>query len=101
MSSLFTKQPETMRKTLEPIETVGVDALKRCIAYCRQNSTSFTDKYGQFLAVTLRFVTMRDQLYKHKNDKVFNLAYRKVRRRYIDMRNEINKEAIYNNILQK
>lgn len=83
---------------LEPLETVSVDALKRCISYCRKKSTSFTDKYGQFLAVAWRFVTMRDQLSKHKNDKVFITAYRKVRRRYIDLRDEINKEAIYHNV---
>ena len=87
-----------MRNELEPLENVGVGALKRCVSYCRKKGTSFTDKYGQFLAVASRFVTMRDQLYKHKNDKVFKLAYRKVRRRYIDLRDEINKEAIYHNI---
>lgn len=90
-----------MRNELEPVDAVRIDALKRCISYCRKKGTSFTDKYGQFLAVASRFVTMRDQLQKHKNDKVFKLAYRKVRRRYIDLRDEINKEAIYYNVLNK
>lgn len=87
-----------MRNQLEPIENVGIDALKRCISYCRKKGTSFTDKYGQFLAIASRYVAMRDQVHKHKNDKVFRAAFRKVRRRYIDLREEINKEAIYHNI---
>jgi hypothetical protein len=87
-----------MRNQLEPIENVGIDALKRCISYCRKKGTSFTDKYGQFLAIASRYVAMRDQVHRHKNDKVFRAAFRKVRRRYIDLREEINKEAIYHNI---
>jgi hypothetical protein len=86
---------------LEPLENVGIDALKRCIAHCRKKCTSFTDKYGQFLAIASRYVAMRDQLHKHKNDKVFKTAFRKVRRRYIDLREEINKEASYYDVLKR
>lgn len=73
------------------------DTTREAIAFARQNTKSFTDKYGQFLSVGLRYFNMLDQRRKHKNDKVFVAAFRKVRRRYIDMRDEINKEATHHN----
>lgn len=73
------------------------DATREAIAFARRNTKSFTDKYGQFLSVALRHFNMADQRPKHKNDKVFKAAHRKVHRRYINLRDAIYKEATRHN----
>ena len=74
------------------------DRTRQAIAYARQNTKSFTDKYGQFLSIALRHFNMADQRPKHKNDKVFKAAHCKVHRRYIDLRDAIYNEATHHNI---
>lgn len=73
------------------------DATREAIAFARRNTKSFTDKYGQFLSIGLRYYNMLGQRRQHRNDKVFIAAYRKVRRRYIDLRDAIYKEATRHN----
>lgn len=82
-------------------EEMTKQAQLEVLALVKKKQRSTTDKYGQFVTIGLRYYNMREKMRKHRNDKVFMKAYRKVRRQFIDLRSELRKESIYDNILTK
>lgn len=82
-------------------EEMTKQAQLEVLALVKKKQRSTTDKYGQFITIGCRYYAMQDKLRKHSNDKVFMKAYHKVRRKFIDLRSELRKEAIYDNILTR
>lgn len=79
--------------------TAEITAIQRVLDYCEKQSLNTTNKYGQFIRIATKISAMRSIRKKHRNDHVFRNAYNKQFEKYVALRNELNKEAIYYNVL--
>jgi len=79
--------------------TPEVTAIQRVLDHCEKQSLNTTNKYGQFVCIATKRNAMLRIRKKHRNDHVFLNAYRKQSEKYVALRNELNKEAIYYNVL--
>jgi hypothetical protein len=84
---------------MRPEFTPEPTATQRVLDHCEKQTLNTTNKYGQFIRIATKYYAMRSIRRKHVNDKVFTKAFRKQFHKYVALRNELDKEATYYDVL--